>query len=100
MLFYIFVLTSFMCCFHERFSSISTPRIFVTFSLSMAMLSTFKKGSVSLKNLFFEGGWNREYIVFVKFSDNLFVLNQRDISVSSQFTSEKRSSTFMPERNK
>ena len=53
MLFDIFILTLFMCCFHERFSSISTPRNFVTFSLSVTMLSIFKKGSDSLKNLFF-----------------------------------------------
>ena len=92
MLFDILVLISFMCCFHERFSSISTPRNFVTFSLSMTKLPDFKKGSGSLKNLFFEAGWNREYVVFVKFSDNLFALNQRDILLSSQFISEKRSS--------
>ena len=55
-------------------------------------MSIFKKGSGSLKNLFFEAGWNREYVVFVKFSDNLFALNQRDILLSSQFISEKRSS--------
>ena len=72
MLFDTFVLTSFMCCFHERFSSISAPRSFVTFSLSVAILPIFKKGSGSLKNLFFEAGWNREYFVFVKFSDNVF----------------------------
>ena len=40
----------------------------------------------------------KEYFVFVKFSDNLFALNQRDISLSSQLISEKRSSTS--ERNK
>ena len=72
MLFDIFVLTSFMCCFHEKFSSISTPRNLVTFSLSMTILFIFEKGSGSLKNLFFEAGWNREYVVFVTFSDNLF----------------------------
>ena len=53
MFFDIFELTSFMCCFHERFLSISTPRNFVTFSHSMPILSIFKKGSGSLKNLFF-----------------------------------------------
>ena len=79
---------------------VSTPRNFATFSLSMTVLSTFEKGSGSLKNLLFEAGWNREYFVFAKFSDNLFALNQRDILLSSQFISEKRSSTFMPDRNK
>ena len=51
----------------------------------MAMLSIFKKSSSSLKNLFFffEAGWNREYFIFVKFSDNLLALNQKDISLSS-----------------
>ena len=39
--------------FHERFSSISTWGNFVTFSLSMTIVSIFKKGSDSLKNLFF-----------------------------------------------
>ena len=91
MLFDIFVLTLFMCCFHERFSSISTPRNFVTFSLSVTMLSIFKKGSDSLKNLFFfEAGWNMEYFAFVKFSDNLFALNQWDILLRSQAFSEKQ----------
>ena len=100
MLFDIFVLTSFMCCFHERFSSVSTPRNFVTFSLSMTILSIFKKGSDSLKNLFFEAGWNREYFIFVKFSDNLFALNQRDVLLSSSSYQKKKSPTCMPERNK
>ena len=80
----IFVLTLFVSCFHERFLSESTPRNFVTFSLSTKILSIFKKGIGSLKNLFFEAGWNRAYFVFVKFSDNLFALNQRDILLSSQ----------------
>ena len=50
----IFVLISFMCCFYERFSSINTPKNLVTFSLSMAILSIFKKGNGSLKNIFCE----------------------------------------------
>ena len=52
MLFDIFVLAWFICCFHERFSSISTPRNFVIFSLSMTILPIFKKGSGSLKKKF------------------------------------------------
>ena len=66
----------------------------------MIILSIFKKGSGSVKNIFFEVGRNREYFVFAKFNHNLFALNQRDILLSSQFISEKRSSTFMTERNK
>ena len=62
-----------MCCFHERFSSRSTPRNLLTSSLSMAILFIFKKG----------------YFVFVKFSENLLTLNQRDILLSSQFISKK-----------
>ena len=54
----------------------------------MAILSIFKKGSGSFK-IFFDAGLNREYFVFIKFSDNLFALNQRDISLSSQFMSKK-----------
>ena len=61
MLFDIFVLAWFICCFHERFSSISTPRNFVIFSLSMTILPIFKKGSGSLKKIFFEAG--REYLL-------------------------------------
>ena len=39
--------------------------------------------------------------VSVQFSDNLFALNQRDILlIKIIFISEKRSFTFMPERNK
>ena len=41
-----------------------------------------------------------EYFVFVKFSGNLFALNQWDILLRSQAISEKRSSKFMPESNK
>ena len=100
MLFDIFVLTSFMCCFHERFLSISTPTSFVTFSLSMTILSIFKKGSGSLKNLFFRLDEIENILFFVKFSNNLFALNQRDILLSSEFILEKMSSTFLPERNK
>ena len=37
----IFVVTSFMWCFHDRFLSISTPRNFATFSLSMTILFIF-----------------------------------------------------------
>ena len=75
------------------------------FSLSMTMLSIFKKDSGSLKFFFFfffffEAGWNREYFVSVQFSNNVFALNQRDTFSSLQFISEKSSSTFMPERNK
>ena len=44
----------------------------------MVILSISKKGSGSLKNIFFDTGRNKEYFVFVKFSDNLFALNQRD----------------------
>ena len=51
--FWYFCADIFMRCFHERFSPTSTPRNLVTFSLSMAILSIFKKGSGSLKNLFF-----------------------------------------------
>ena len=93
--------------FHERFSSISTWGNFVTFSLSMTIVSIFKKGSDSLKNLFFffffffflrlGEMWN---IFFVKFSDHLFALNQWDILLRSQVISEKMSSQFMPERSK
>ena len=61
--------------------------------------SIFKKVNGSLK-IFFEAGWNREYFVFVKISDNSFALNQRDILLRSQFILEKRSSTFMPAKNK
>ena len=53
MLFDIFVLTSFIYCFHERFSLISTSRNLVAFSLSIALLSIFKKGSGSLNFFFF-----------------------------------------------
>ena len=54
--FHIFVLTSFMRRFHERFSLIRIPRSLVTFSLSVAILSISKNGSGSLKNLFsFQG---------------------------------------------
>ena len=62
----------------------------------------FKKGSGSLKNIFYfilRLGEKRIFF-FVKFSDNLFALNQRDISLSSQLISEKRSSTSTSERNK
>ena len=87
-------------CFHERFSSVSTSRNCVTFSVSMAISSIFKRVSGSLKNLFFDAGWNWEYFVFATFSGNLYALNQRDILLSSQFILEKKSSTFMSERNK
>ena len=67
---------------------------------SMAILSIFKRAVVLLKIFFFEAAWNREYFAFVKFSDNLFALSQRDISFSSRFVSEKRSSKFILEKNK
>ena len=66
MLFGIFVLASFMRCFHERFSSISTPRNFVTFFLSI--ISAFKKGRGSLKNLFI-------FLRLVEIENILFLLN-------------------------
>ena len=50
MVFDIFVLTSFMCCFYESFSSRSTPRKFVAFSHAVATLYIFKKGSGSLNS--------------------------------------------------
>ena len=44
---------------------ISTPRNFVTFSLSMTVLSIFEKGSGSLKNLLSGAGWNRNILFLV-----------------------------------
>ena len=66
----------------------------------MEMLSIFKKDSGSPKNLFLEAGSNKEYFVFVKFSDNFFVLNETNILLNSQLISETRPSTFMPEIKK
>ena len=88
MLFDIYVLISFMCCFHERFSPLSTPRNLVTFSFLIA-LSLFKRTVVVLLKIFFllffvEAGWNSEYFVFIQFSDNSFALNYRDIPLSQK----------------
>ena len=48
--------------------------------------------------------WKRcfknETKIFKRKKDNLFAVNQGDVLLSSQFISEKRSSTFKPERNK
>ena len=96
----IFVLTWFMCFSHERFTSISKPKNLVTFSLSMTILF-FKKDSGSLKNI-----KNYSLLRLGEIENILRLLNLaiiyllRDISLCSQFISERRSSTFILERKK
>lgn len=53
-----------MWCFQEKFSSLYTPKYFVTFSVMMCTFSINKLGKVCGRNFLFVRGWNNEKMTY------------------------------------
>ena len=85
MLLEILLLSFLMCCFQDKFSSMNTPKNFVTCSLLICISSIRRLGKVCGRNCLFERGWNKDHLVLSILRDNLFDLNHVETLSSSTF---------------
>ena len=75
--------------FYVIFLSIITPKKFIEVVLSIELLAILRSGSFKGMLSLTDFLWNKVYLVFLTFNDNLLAMNYRLIFSSSWFTVAK-----------